>query len=405
MANETVPTPSRRLLSLDALRGFDMFWIMGGDSLAAAFGALSHNAFVKAVTDQLEHVEWAGLRFYDCIFPLFVFIVGVSLTFSIGRTLEQHGRKEALRRIVRRFALMFAMGVFFYGGFANHWPDIRLVGVLHRIALCYLFASLLFCYCSWRALAGIAAGLLLGYWAVMSFLPFPDLRPLDANGQPMAIAAPQVTNTAQLNWATTNTVKGVFEPGFNYAHYIDEKYLPGKKWDKTWDPEGLLSTIPAIAGCLLGVLAGMFLKNHTIDDRRKVTLLLIAGGVSIVAGLGWSAQFPIIKKIWSSSFVLVTGGVSLVLLAGFYYVVDVLHFQKWCQPFVWYGTNAITVYMADNLMSFRRLSQRFLGGDVKDFLDLHVTAGFGELVLSCGEIGLGLALVWFLYRKKLFLRL
>ncbi|HXI49959.1 MAG TPA: DUF5009 domain-containing protein, partial [Candidatus Saccharimonadales bacterium] len=110
MANETVPTPSRRLLSLDALRGFDMFWIMGGDSLAAAFGALSHNAFVKAVTDQLEHVEWAGLRFYDCIFPLFVFIVGVSLTFSIGRTLEQHGRKEALRRIVRRFALMFAMG-------------------------------------------------------------------------------------------------------------------------------------------------------------------------------------------------------------------------------------------------------------------------------------------------------
>jgi predicted acyltransferase len=405
MPNDSVPQPSRRLLSLDALRGFDMFWIMGGDSLAAAFGALSHHAWVKAITDQLEHVEWAGLHFYDCIFPLFVFIVGVSLTFSIGRTVEQHGRGEALRRILRRSVLLFALGVFYYGGFSTHWPDIRLVGVLHRIALCYLFASVLFCFCSWRALAAIAAASLIGYWAVMSFLPFPDVRPLDAGGQPMAIAAPQVTNTTQLNWASTKTARGVFEPGFNYAHYVDQKYLPGKKWDKTWDPEGLLSTLPAIGGCLMGVLAGLFLRNPSIDDRRKVRLLLAAGVVSVLAGLGWSVQFPIIKKIWSSSFVLVTGGVSLLLLAGFYYVIEVLHFQKWCQPCVWYGTNAITVYMADNLISFRRLSQRFLGGDVKDFLDLHVTSGFGDLVLAFGEIGIGLALVWFLYRKKLFLRL
>ena len=116
-------------------------------------------------------------------------------------------------------------------------------------------------------------------------------------------------------------------------------------------------------------------------------------------------QFPIVKKIWSSSFVLVTGGVSALLLAAFYYLVDILHYQRWCQPFIWYGMNAITVYMADNIMNFRLISLRLFGGDVRDFLDAHVAAGFGELVRSCGEIGVGLAIVWFLYRKKLFLRL
>ena len=396
------PQP-RRLVSLDALRGFDMFWIMGGDSLAGALGALSQNAFIKAITDQLEHVEWAGLRFYDCIFPLFVFIVGVSLTFSIGRTIEQHGRREALFRIARRSALMFALGVFYYGGFNPHWPDIRLVGVLHRIALCYLFASVFFCFFSWRALAGICAGLLVGYWALLSFMPFPDVRAVDANGQ--LLGSGMVTNTAQLNWSSSKMVKGVFEPGFNYAHYVDQKYLPGKKWDKTWDPEGLLSTLPAIGTCLLGVLAGLWLRNQRVDDRRKVLLLTLAGVVAIAAGLGWSVQFPIVKKIWSSSFVLVTGGVSALLLAAFYYLVDILHYQRWCQPFIWYGMNAITVYMADNIMNFRLISLRLFGGDVRDFLDAHVAAGFGELVRSCGEIGVGLAIVWFLYRKKLFLRL
>src|SRR5207253_190901 len=148
-----------------------------------------------------------------------------------------------------------------------------------------------------------------GYWALLTFVPFPDLRPLDAAGQPIGDRI-TATNVTQLNWSTTRTVRGVFEPGFNYTHYLDQKYLPGKKWDKTWDPEGLLSTLPAIGTCLLGVLAGLLLKSQTVDDRRKVLLLVGGGAVSVLAGFAWSSQFPVIKKIWSSSFVLVAGGYS-----------------------------------------------------------------------------------------------
>src|SRR5262249_17259958 len=160
-----------------------------------------------------------------------------------------------------------------------------------------------------------------------------------------------------------------------------QKYLPGKKWDKTWDPEGLLSTLPAIATCLLGVFAGLWLTNPSVDDRRKVTWLWIAGAIGGIAGFAGGRQFPVIKKIWTSSNVLVAGGYSALFLGLFYLVVDVLKHHRWCQVFVWYGTNPITVYLADNIISFRRVSTRFFGTNVKAFLDAHVTVGFGDLVL------------------------
>ncbi len=406
MPTESRSSSSPRLMSLDALRGFDMFWIMGGEGLAAALGKVSNDPVTQTFATQLEHVEWAGFHFYDLIFPLFVFIVGVSIVFSLGRAIEQHGRGEALKRVFGRFALMFGVALFYSGGFASAWPDIRLLGVLNRIALCYLGGALLFCFLrhSWRMIAATAAGLLVGYWALMSFLPFPDLRPVHASGERISEAM-TATSTAQLNWNSTNTVTGIFEPGLNLAHYVDQKYLPGKKWDKTWDPEGLLSTLPAIASCLLGVLAGLLLKSQSVDDRRKVTVLFACGAVTVIAGFAWGAQFPVIKKIWSSSFVLVAGGYSAILLGLFYLVVDVLKHQRWCQVFVWYGMNPITVYLADNIINFRRVAGRLLGTDVKAFFDAAVTPGFGDLMLSFGEIGVGLCLVWFLYRRKIFLRL
>jgi predicted acyltransferase len=238
-------------------------------------------------------------------------------------------------------------------------------------------------------------------------VPFPDLRPVDSAGEPLG-ASLNITNaasTAELNWKSTRRVQGVFEPGLNLANYVDQKYLPGKKWDKTWDPEGLLSTLPAIASCLLGVLAGLLLKNSNLDDRKKVLWLLGGGALGVMAGFAWSVQFPVIKKIWTSSFVLVAGGYSAILLGLFYLIVDVLKCRAWCQVFVWYGMNPITVYLADNVISFRRVSERLLGTNVKAFLDAHVTTGFGDLVLSFGEIGVGLCLVWFLYRNRIFLRL
>ena len=396
-----------RLKSLDALRGFDMFWIMGGDSLAAALHKLSDNRVTEGVADQLEHVPWAGFHFYDLIFPLFVFIVGVSLVFSLGRTLEQEGRAAALKRVFRRTLLLFGIALLYSGGFSRNWPDIRLLGVLNRIALCYFFAGTLFCFLRWRGMVAVCVGLLAGYWALMSFAPFPDVRRVDASGALLdpSLAITNATNTAQLNWNATHRIQGVFEPGQNLANYVDAKYLPGKKWDKTWDPEGLLSTLPAIGTCLLGVFAGLFLKRGGTDGKRKAAWLLGVGALAVVAGFVWGAQFPVVKKIWTSSFVLVAGGYSAVLLGLFYYLVDVSGWQRWCQPLVWYGMNPITVYLADNIIGFRKLASRLLGGDVQEFFETHVTAGFGDLMLSFGEIGVGLLLVWWLYRRKIFLRL
>jgi predicted acyltransferase len=185
---------------------------------------------------------------------------------------------------------------------------------------------------------------------------------------------------------------------------VDAKFLPGKKWEYIWDPEGLLSTLPAIGTCLLGVLAGLFLKNGGSNEKRKVAWLLAAGTIGVMAGFAWGTQFPVVKKIWTSSFVLVAGGYSVMLLGIFYFLVDVLRWQRWCQPLVWYGMNPITVYLADNIVGFRKLASRVLGGDVQAYLNMRAE-GLGDLMLSFGEIGVGLLLVWWLYRRKIFLRL
>src|SRR5882762_1176013 len=176
LPTETKPPPAQRLMSVDALRGFDMFWIIGADSLVYALHRLSPNKPTEFLADQLEHADWEGFHFYDLIFPLFVFLMGVSVVFSLTKTIERAGRTEALKRVVRRGVLLFLVGLFYSGGSTNGWPDMRLMGVLNRIALAYLFGGLLFCFFKPRVLVGICAGLLLGYWAVMSLVPVRDIK-------------------------------------------------------------------------------------------------------------------------------------------------------------------------------------------------------------------------------------
>ena len=171
----STPT-SQRLMSLDALRGFDMFWIIGADSLVYALNRMSQTAPTKFLATQLDHAEWEGFRFYDLIFPLFVFMVGTSIVFSLTKTLAQVGRTEALKRVLRRGGLLFVVGLIYSGGLTNPWPDMRLMGVLNRIALAYLGAGLLFIYFKPRALAAICAGLLVGYWTLMTFIPIRDVQ-------------------------------------------------------------------------------------------------------------------------------------------------------------------------------------------------------------------------------------
>jgi predicted acyltransferase len=395
---------SRRLMSLDALRGFDMFWIIGANFFVTALGQMSSSPFLKGLATQLEHAEWEGFRFYDLIFPLFIFIVGVSLVFSLTRAIEREGKRAAYRRIFRRFILLYLIALLYSGGLSKPWPDLRLMGVLNRIALCYLVTALIFCHCNWKGMVAIGAGLLVGYWALMTFAPYPDVRPRTANGELVSVTL-TATNTAQLNFGGTNRLKGIVGPGLNLANYLDQRYLPGRKWDGTWDPEGYLSTLPAIVTCLLGVFAGLLLHTKTVTDQRKVYWLLGAGVVGVAAGWLWGSHFPVIKKVWTSSYVLVAGGYSAILLGVFYQVIEIWMWQKWAHPFVWIGANAITAYLANNVIDFLRLARRFAGGDVKNFLDATFIPGCGDLFLAIVAVGLGLLLVNFLYRKRIFLRL
>ncbi len=420
------PAPATRLMSLDALRGFDMFWILGADALVRALDRMGENPVTRFLATQLSHVDWAGFHFYDLIFPLFVFIAGVSSVWSLTKEIEQHGRTGACKRVIRRGLLLVVIGIFYSGGLGSEWPNIRLLGVLQRIGLAYLFAGLLFLYFKPRALAGICAGLLAGYWAIMSFLPIRNIqlettalaqRAAQAGDAQTAALFKEGVNPSTIKdspaWAaanqmfkdTTERVTGKFDKGLNLSNHVDFQFLPGKRYDHYWDPEGMLSTLPAIATCLLGVFAGLLLRSANLCNQWKLIYLVCFGVAAVLLGFLWGMQFPVVKKIWSSSFVLVAGGYSALLLAGFYLVVEVWKYQKWCQPLVWIGMNSITVYLANNLLGFRRLAERFVGGDVKSWLDANVGKGWGELLLAFTGLGLGVLLCWFLHRRKIFLRL
>jgi predicted acyltransferase len=318
----------------------------------------------------LNHKSWDGFGFYDLIFPLFVFIAGVSLVFSLTKQIEAKGRRAALRRVVVRSIILYLLGILYYGGLSKHFADVRLLGVLQRIALCYLFAGLMFCFLRVRGLVAATVALLLGYWLLMTCVPVPGAEsPSFAEGQ-------------------------------NLANHIDAQYLPGSKWDGDHDPEGLLSTLPAIASCLLGVLAGLLLSTDAFGPYRKVLCLLIAGALAVGLGFAWGVQFPVIKKIWTSSFVLVAGGYSAILLGFFYLVLDVWQWRLWAAPFVWIGTNAITLYLPDGLIDFRSLAQRFIGGDVQQY----VFQQYGPVAVSTLAVLLLLAVARFLYVRQIFLR-
>ena len=396
---------SPRLMSLDALRGFDMFWILGADALVSALNSLSSNPVIHLISTELDHAEWQGFHFEDLIFPLFVFMMGVSTVFSLTKIIAAEGRNAAVKRVLRRGSLLFLLGLFYYGGFSHPWPDMRLMGVLNRIALCYTIGGLLFIYFRPRTLIAIAAGLLLGYWALMALVSFPDVRPVPG-GDTVITKEAGITNTAQLNMASTVRLRGVYIQGVNLANYIDQKYLPGMRWDGTYDPEGILSTMPAVVTGLLGVFAGLLIRNKSVPDLKKVGWLIGAGILSATVGWIWSIEFPVIKKLWTSSYVLVAGGYSAIFLGVFYWMVDVQKWRWWCQPFVWVGMNPITLYVLRELIGgYEAMGQRITGGPIQAFLNAHVVDGFGDLVVALTAIVVLFWFAHFLYKRNILIRL
>jgi predicted acyltransferase len=405
-ANPALPE-SRRLMSLDALRGFDMFWILGADSFVYALHEMSPSPPMKFLAGQLDHAEWQGFHFYDLIFPLFVFMMGVSTVFSLTNIIGRNGRSAAVQRVLKRGSLLFIVGLIYSGGFTNPWPDMRLMGVLNRIALVYTFGGLLFIFLRPRSLVACAVALLLGYWALLEFVPFPDVRP-QPGGDAVITREAGFNQVSQLNMSSTNLLHGSYLQGVNLTDYLDQKYLPGRKYDGTYDPEGILSTLPAIVTGLLGIFAGLLIRNPSVPDKGKVGWLLGAGAASAILGLVWGLEMPVIKKIWTSSFVLLAGGYSAMLLGAFYWIVDIKQWRAWCQPFVWIGMNPLTLYLVSNFLGglgYEKLARRLVGGPVKSFLDTHVAAGFGDLAIATTAVALFLWLARFLYERKIFLRL
>lgn len=367
-----MPTPSQqanavlpRFASVDALRGFDMFWIVGGDYLIRSLEKITKSPVTSGLAKQMEHCEWDGFRFYDLIFPLFIFIVGVAIPFSLPKILEREGKPAALKRIAVRSAILFVLGILYMGGVANGFKEVYFAGVLQRIAGAYFFAALLFCLVQMKSLAWITAGLLIGYWMLLTFVPVPGIG------------------------------MASYEQGKNLAWWIDQNFLPGKKFEGT-----LLSTMPAVANCLLGVFAGQLLQNVNLSPTRKVRWLLGAGFTSLAAGCVWGLQFPIIKLLWTSTYVLVACGLSSILLGLFHQIIEVWNYHKWAQPFVWIGMNAITIYLVSALVGFQKLANRFVGGDVAATL-----GPWADLTRSLVALVLVFAIVRFLYTRKIFLRL
>jgi predicted acyltransferase len=364
--------PSQRLLSLDALRGFNMFWIIGGAELFAEIAKRIDNRYVTAVTDNLsKHVKWEGIHWHDMIFPLFLFIIGVTLPFSLGRRMEQGTpRAELIKRVLKRTALMLLLGLVYSGLFdLKGFEHQRIMGVLQRLALGYCFAAIIYLNTRVRGQIIALVSCLVGYWLAMRFIPVPGFN------------------------------RGDFSEYGNFANYIDRVlFAPGQLYEKYGDPEGIFSTIPAIGTALMGVLAGQWLRSSR-EGNEKARMLVIAGLLGIGLGYLWSIDFPVIKKIWTSSYVLVAGGWSLLLLATFYWLIDVKGWTKWTFFFVVIGLNPITIYIADRIIDFDGIAKFFIGGSAKMF------PLYGPILLLAVSIAIRWLFLLHLHRQKIYLRI
>lgn len=364
---------SRRLLSLDALRGFDMFFIMGGASLLVALATLFPNPFFQAIAEQMHHVQWNGLAHHDTIFPLFLFIAGISFPFSLEKQRER-GKTDAMiyKKIIRRGITLVFLGCVYNGLLAFDFTHLRCASVLARIGLGWMFAALLFVHFNWQVRVGLTAFILIGYWLAMAFVPVPD-----AGGA------------------------GPFTFEGNLVGYIDRLFLPGRLHETTFDPEGLFSTVPAIATAMLGMFTGEWinLRKEGLTDRKKVLYLVGAGVVLLAIGLLWSLVFPINKKLWTSSFVCVVGAYSVGMFALFFYLIDVLEWRRWTFFFKIIGVNSITIYLAQAFVNFSFTSKALFGGLIGLFPEAAQ-----PLLGEVAYIAVCWGFLYFLYRQRIFLK-
>jgi predicted acyltransferase len=369
-----------RLMSLDALRGFDMFWIIGGGAIFEALAKFTSWPALNWWAGQLEHKYWEGFNFEDLIFPMFLFIAGVSIPFSLNKRFQLgHTMKQIYGHAFTRLILLILLGFLLAnGGIQNFdFENYRYTHVLMRIGIGWFFATVIFLNTTTRGRVIWFVGLLLSYWAILKLIPVPGYG------------------------------AGVMTPEGNFAGYVDRLLLPGKffQWyfPGILDPEGLLGHISGVAMGLLGVLTGQFLisERKNLTDLKKCLLIGAAGIIFLGIGLVWDMSFPIIKKIWTSSFVVFAGGWSLILLSIFYFVIDVWKLRKWSFFFIVIGSNSIFIYACQSgILDFRRMSDFFFKGLITFPSDPAVQT----VIASCVYLLVSWLFLYFMYKRKIFFK-
>ncbi len=367
---------SERLQSLDVLRGFDMLWIVGGGSLIAAWAKGTNWGWMNVLANQLEHVSWEGFRFEDLIFPMFMFISGVAIPYAVTAKVEQGAdRKPLFHKILKRGILLVILGIIYNGNLRRDFDgfsDMRIASVLGQIGLGYLFAATIVLYTksfktriAW--LVGIMAGIALLQLAV----------PVPGHGAGLLL-----------------------DREWNINAWLDRMLMPGRLHGTIYDPEGLLCIISAITVTLMGALAGSVLRDGEPASKRKAATLAIGGASLVALALILSPFYPIIKACWTVPFNMLTAGISAMLLSLFYFAIDV---KDWTHGVFSYkilffkviGMNSITIYLGHSIIDFEHASHFFLG---------FTALPMGPWVEILGAIVLEWLLLYYLYQKKIFLR-
>lgn len=368
----TGASSSPRLMAIDALRGFDMLLISGAGSFLYALHGLTGLPWVDALALQFEHAEWHGFTFFDFIFPLFLFIAGVSIPFSIAKGLEQGLSKSHLyRKAFWRMLLLIGLGILDKNAPVPifDWAQIRWVGVLQRIGFAGFVVTFLYLNFNFRQRMFWVAGILILYWLLMLFVPVPGYG------------------------AGNLTMEG------NLHGWFDRQFLPGRLLQKIFDENGLLTQFPALCLTILGSLAGDLLRDDKYPSGRKVLWLSVAGLILILLALLWNIHFPINKRLWSSSFICLTGGMALIFLAIFYGLIDVLKYRRWAFFFQVIGMNSLTIYLAYRFIDFHHTSELLFGGLYSGLQD-----GWQAVFRSFGAMILVWLLLYWLYRRKIFFK-
>ena len=381
-----------RLMSLDALRGADMLFIMGFSGALVALCSLLGFGKDCWLAAQMTHVAWHGFHHHDTIFPLFLFLAGVSWPYSLaGQQARGRTTSQIVRKIILRVVILVLLGMVSANFFAFNVKSYRYDSVLAHIGVCWAVAALLYMFVkSFKVRLAVAAALLIAHFVVLTLFAAPDAAALLASSDPLTVKKV----AAYAAYGTDN-----FSFTGNIAGWIDRTFMPGRLHEGIFDPDGLLAKVTGVVTAMLGVFAGELLRRKDLSGTRKTVLLLGAGCVTLVLCLVWRPWCPVNKKIWTSTFVLAAGAYSYLMLALFYWIIDVRGWRGWTFFFRVIGLNSITIYIMMRFIPFPSISTFFFAG-VAGLGDAHWRA----LVLLLGQLALEWLVLLYLYRKGTFLK-